>query len=296
MLLQQKTRSDIEKQVDRVLRDLGNPEPPLRLEKVRELLKLHLEYYSTGEASMVGEVVHKIVMAGKQIWARPGLLWQAIKKCDLKALFIYDSKRILISSDLPPLKRRWSESHEVGHSIIPWHEPLCHGDQERTLSLECHEQVEAEANYAAGQLIFLRSRFREEFLSSAASMKSVRSLADRYGNTITSTLWRAVETMEVPAFGLVGAHPLKHQFPGTAKVRRYIRSPLFLAQYPAIDPDTLFAALRHAFPGGRLGRSELSMADVNGVQHVFQIECFSNSYDVLTLGVWKTAKALAVAV
>jgi len=100
-LLRDRTRADIDKQIDRVLRDLGRPEPPLRLDEVRSLLKLHLEYYSARESSMIGEVVHMIVMAGKQIWQRQGLLWEAIKKCELKALFLFDRKRILISNELP---------------------------------------------------------------------------------------------------------------------------------------------------------------------------------------------------
>ena len=33
-------RGDINEHIARLIRDLGNPEPPLRLEQVRELLKL----------------------------------------------------------------------------------------------------------------------------------------------------------------------------------------------------------------------------------------------------------------
>ena len=39
-LIKEKTAHDIDQRVERVLRGLGNPEPPLRLEDVRELLKL----------------------------------------------------------------------------------------------------------------------------------------------------------------------------------------------------------------------------------------------------------------
>ena len=37
--------ADIDRRVTRILRDLGNPEPPLQLRLVREALKLDLEYY-----------------------------------------------------------------------------------------------------------------------------------------------------------------------------------------------------------------------------------------------------------
>ena len=38
--LSDKTARDIDERVERVLRGLGDPEPPLRLEDVRELLNL----------------------------------------------------------------------------------------------------------------------------------------------------------------------------------------------------------------------------------------------------------------
>ncbi len=38
---------DLREQVRKVLRGLGNPDPPLRLEEVRELLRLDRQYYSS---------------------------------------------------------------------------------------------------------------------------------------------------------------------------------------------------------------------------------------------------------
>ena len=43
-VLSEKTAKDIDERVERVLRGLGHPEPPLRLEDVRELLKLDREF------------------------------------------------------------------------------------------------------------------------------------------------------------------------------------------------------------------------------------------------------------
>jgi hypothetical protein len=42
-------RADIDTAVRRVLKDLGNPEPPLRLEDVRELLRLDKGFYSAND-------------------------------------------------------------------------------------------------------------------------------------------------------------------------------------------------------------------------------------------------------
>src|SRR5207237_7269082 len=51
-------RGKIEARVDRVLRDLDNPVPPLRLEDVRELLKLDLAYYTGEKDGFLAETIH----------------------------------------------------------------------------------------------------------------------------------------------------------------------------------------------------------------------------------------------
>lgn len=60
---------DINAQVDRILRDLGNPEPPLSLAQVRELLRLDLKYYSATEVGNLQEIVHRLMVGGKQVLA-----------------------------------------------------------------------------------------------------------------------------------------------------------------------------------------------------------------------------------
>src|SRR5579872_4642366 len=132
--LSDKTAADIDKQVAKILRDLGDPEPPLRLEEVRELLKLDRQYYSAENEGMMRELVHRLTIAGKQIVQRPGLLWDVIKKFDLKALYVPDRKRILLNSELPSAKQRWNEAHETLHSVIPWHDCLMFGDDDQSLN------------------------------------------------------------------------------------------------------------------------------------------------------------------
>jgi hypothetical protein len=48
-----RTIADIDGQVTKVLRGLGNPEPPVDLRLVRELLKLDRGYYSTTDDSLL---------------------------------------------------------------------------------------------------------------------------------------------------------------------------------------------------------------------------------------------------
>jgi len=74
---------DIDKQVDRILLELGNPEPPLSLEIVRDLLKLDLQYFSGSDPTHLEQVTHKLRIAGKQIALRPSIIIDVFKNLNL---------------------------------------------------------------------------------------------------------------------------------------------------------------------------------------------------------------------
>jgi hypothetical protein len=186
--LDERTARDVDKGVAKVLKDLGDPEPPLRLELVRDLLELDRAYYSASDGGVLEETVHRLKLAGKQVIRRPALLIDVVKRLDLKALWVPDRKRILIDKELPSAKQRWGEAHEIGHSIIPWHEAVMHGDRNRTLSYACEQHIEAQAHFAAGRLLFLRDAFTERLRSEAISFARVQQLSKDFGNTMTSTL------------------------------------------------------------------------------------------------------------
>ncbi|MDR2409710.1 MAG: ImmA/IrrE family metallo-endopeptidase, partial [Bacteroidales bacterium] len=61
---------------------------------------------------------------------------------------------------MPEKKKRWAEAHEIGHSILSWHQVFLHGDPNSTLSIGCKEKIESEANYTAGQILFPQAIFR----------------------------------------------------------------------------------------------------------------------------------------
>ena len=291
ILLSARTARDIDNHIDRLLRDLGNPGPPIRLEDVRQLLRLDLGYYSAADAGFVREVVHAVKIGARQALERPTLLVDAIRQLDLKALLLPDRKRILLDSALPILKQRWSEAHETVHSILPWHGAVTMGDTKLTLAPGCHQQIEAEANYGAGRLLFLGGRFAERTRDVAPTMRNIMALHNDFGNTITTTLWRYVEGSDRILFGLVSIHP--HQSPEHVNARdvcRYfIRSP----QFALIFSDGIEKEIFRQLSGycshrkaGPLGQGEVILADANGAPHAFSCETFSNSYDVLTLGVY----------
>jgi hypothetical protein len=308
--LRPRTAQDIDGRIDRVLRGLGNPEPPLSLDQVRELLKLDRAFYTADDPTIVREVISRIRVATIQVAQRPMLLVDAIKKWSLQALYVPDRQRILLDASLPQKKHRWNEAHEIGHSLIPWHDDVMHGDNRHTLRPQCHEQIEAEANFAAGRLLFLRDRFALEARDLPAELASVQSLHALFGNTLSSTLWRFVETIgsDRPVVGMITAHPHVSRRPPGFDVREAcrhcIQSPAFASQFGNISEHALFSRIASycgAQTGGRLGAADVILSDGNGAQHVFTFETFFIRYkgpvlgEALTLGVYGRPRELVIA-
>lgn len=299
--LKARTAADIDTQVAKVLRGLGNPEPPIDLRLVRELLKLDRSYYSTSDDGLLRETISRLKVAGLQVLKRPTILSDAVRTLSLKALYLPDQKRILLDKTLPLLKHRWNEAHEIGHDIIPWHAGMMLGDTEQTLTPACHAQMEAEANFAAGQILFLADRFVADARDSAPRLGTVRALNGRFGNTITSTLWRFVEQVrpDLPMVGLVTGHPhpsrRKSTFDPADPCRYCVQSPSFAIRFGHLTEVALFQHVVEycgAQRGGLLGEAEIRLADGSGEQHLFQFETFFNSYEALTLGVWQRPAAV----
>lgn len=290
ILLSSWAAADIDAQVDKVLRGLGSPEPPLDLALVRALLELDKGFYSAVDTSWVQEKVSRLRVAGKQILERPSILLDVIKKFDLKALYLPDRRRILLDEDLPQKKHRWNEAHEIGHSLIPWHEDMMLGDDQTTLTPECHAQVEAEANFAAGHLLFMGEKFVTLARDIDPSLDAVRHLSSTFGNTLTTTLWRYVEQVfpDRAVVGLVSVHPGRFIVGSTEKpCRYYIGSAMFQRQFGHVGAGELFQVLSSYCgmqKGGPLGSAELLLGDVDGQVHRFHFETFYNRYDALSLG------------
>lgn len=283
---------DINAQVDRILRDLGDPGPPLSLRLVRELLDLDRQYYSKHDTSFLEDLSHRFRVGAKQFAARPGLILDVLRKAKLSAFYLPDTKRILIDEDVPQKKHRWIEAHEILHSVIEWHGDFCFGDNQFTLNPQCDATIESEANYGGGRLIFLGSRFTEEVRASELNFKNIKRYAADYGNSIQSTLWRSVEE-QAPGqavFGMVSIHP-RHPDVGArdyGERPRFIRSDRFRQQFPNITPDDAYALLEKHARGNRGGlvvNAQDALVDVNGNTFEFRIESFSTTYALLTFGV-----------
>lgn len=122
----------------------------------------------------------------------------------------------------------------------------------------CHQQIEAKANYAAGQLLFLRERFMDEARSLSPGFDSINKLQSRYQNTITTTPWRYVELNSGTAVAAISAHPhrTRRNFSSRNPLRYFIRSRSFQQQFPGVTEAGIFQGIQKICSdatGGLLG-------------------------------------------
>ena len=202
------------------------------------------------------------------------------------------------------IKRRHAEAHEITHSITPHHQLFLLGDDRETLRTSCHEELEAEANFGSGQLLFLRERFLAEARDLPRTLDAVRGVARDFGNTITMTLWRFIEEAheDEPMFGIISPHPrhLPKDFDPRAPCRYFIESPAFRERFGEVVTEVMgFAAIKRYASrarGGPLGESDAVFKDSRGERHRFHMATFFNSHEALTLGTYGGLEAARVVV
>src|SRR5258708_4214584 len=94
----------MDRHIARVLREIGNPEPPLDLSLVRQAIKLDMDYYQSDSEGVLATLCHRIKVAGLQLFERPTLIADVVKNLELRALYLPDRRRILIDQTIPKLK------------------------------------------------------------------------------------------------------------------------------------------------------------------------------------------------
>ena len=152
-----------------------------------------------------------------------------------------------------------------------------------------HIDLEAEANYAAGRLLFLQDHFHEHVKGVQHTLKSLNKVADDFKNSWTSTLYRTVEVLDVPR---IRDHREAILSGGNSeeKTRHFITSAPFEVLFPSFDEGEALKVVRtycKYSTRGPLGRMHVcSRADGTGERWEFTIESFALPHgDVLTLAI-----------
>src|SRR5439155_5904174 len=122
----------------------------------------------------------------------------------------------------------------------------------------CSAIIEAEANYGAGQLLFLGERFITEAKSYPIAFDALKKLKGVYDNTMTTTMWRFVELAwpELPMVGIVSCHPLRARRPADFNpedpCRHFIQSPAFAQRFSQLSEKEVFEKVAE-YCGGQRG-------------------------------------------
>ncbi len=275
------TRNEIDKVCWRTLKDAGIVQPPVRVARVLEFLRLHRDFYDLEKPGFLDRAKHRIKVHGQK-------LVDVLAKIKLVAVLFYDEDRIVVSSGLPEIKRDFPSLHEVAHRAFEWHRPFFYGDTAQTLDPDWHEELEAEANHGASTLMFCGPVFTKEALDTIPEWDSIAALKERYGKSFLTTLRRYVEhSHDRPMAMLVSTAPwMDKPAEQPARWRHYVRSGKMASQFGSVTAPDLLAAVDANIiwrGGGRVADFTYCPDDDNGTGHEFRAESFFNQYYVLTL-------------
>lgn len=204
-----------------------------------------------------------------------------------KVFGFLDFRRDLVYVDptLPVTKRNFVTFHEVTHRILPWQEVIYTEDDHTTVTPECKNIFESEANFGAADFLFQAS-FEKEAADYNVSVASVLNLASRYEASIHATMRRFVERHHEACAVLVLKQTRLEYEDGTHSyvVCYPIASSPFLRQFGMPFQS------RFLNPGEKIcdivnsgKRTPIPLADMSGKVHEFWLEAFDTGYSIFAL-------------
>ena len=275
------TRAEIQRIAATTLRDAGLTEPPLLVERLLEHVQLHRDYYDLSNPGFLDRAKHKLRIHGRR-------LVEVLNKVRLQAVLLFDESRICIDQDLPTIKHPWASCHETGHRILSWHKPFFFADTAETLDPAYQVDLEDEANYTAGRLLFLGDRFTQDARDIPATVAGLKVLPKRYGASLTTTLRRYVEQGPEIAMAMLVSTPAWGEQPDDQPHlwRHFVPSARFSGLFPETSADELRVLVdNHAQyrRGGTVAEFGLELLDVRGDRHELRAWSFNNQHYLLTL-------------
>jgi hypothetical protein len=163
-----------------------------------------------------------------ELEARKPAGWKRV----LGALWFKD-RTVFVDRSQPEPRQLFTDAHEATHVMCPWHEATLKLDNEDTLFRQVKIQVETEAGFGAGQLIFQGGRFHRRALHEQVSMRTPLALAGDYGASRHATLHHYTEEHpDAVALLIAGRYPYLDQ---TLPIWRSVESRAFRARFGAVE-------------------------------------------------------------
>jgi IrrE N-terminal-like domain len=195
------------------------------------------------------------------------------------------SEIIYVDPSIHASRRIFVTYHEVTHKILPWQKIAVTEDDSATLSADCENIFEAEANYGAADILFQCERFEEEARDHDLSIGSALYLATNYDASCHAALRRFAERNHRPCLLMVLKPTSRHHEDGTSYyVVYFLPSRSFTNDFGEpfnqtfLRPDSDLGAIVN---GGSAG--EMVLADTKGFPKTCTAEVFSNSFNTFLL-------------
>ena len=217
-----------------------------------------------------------------------------LKSALTKILGVFDAGARIAYIDRAVLAVRqgFLKLHEAGHAILPWQREIYQAfeDCENTLSPECSEAFDQEANAFASEVMFQVERFTNEAAGHDFGIGVPLKLSKIYGGSVYATVRRYVSTHHRNCTVLV-LNPTE-MIPGDgfkADLRRAVSSPSFLAKFGNLawpDQFTPEHEIGKLIPLGNRkmsGKNTIGLTDLNGVCHECLVEAFKTNYQTFIL-------------
>ena len=280
-MLDNTTKNEIDKSVNKILKECGLLNPPIKVESLLEYLEVDRNFYDLEDPTLLRKFWHKVKVKGYK-------LKNIVKTISLAAVWLPDEERILVDSSLPIPKQEWASFHDLTHRILIWHRAYFLGDTAQTLDPDFQMMLETEANYGASALMFGGKLFTTESLDTNPGWDSIELLKKRYRKSYVTTLRRYVQFSHEIPMALMVSTPWWMPKPDDQDFqwRHFVRSKSFMDKFSSVTPDIILEEINKNTikrRGGPVGDFGFFLRDQNGEFHEFFAESFFNSHYLLNL-------------
>ena len=187
---------------------------------------------------------------------------------------IHDSRKLFVTY------------HEVTHSILGWQRIILTQEDELTLSPECEDLFEAEANCGAAEILFQCERFENEARDYDLSLESALYLSSRYDASCHATLRRFVERNHRPCLLMV-LTPTTRQYADGQKSYYVVYTIPSVAFGKEFGEPLNLTFLNPAHDLGRIlnnsGHGEITLIDMKGFFRTCVVQTFDNGFKTFLL-------------
>ncbi|HEX5619041.1 MAG TPA: ImmA/IrrE family metallo-endopeptidase [Solirubrobacteraceae bacterium] len=199
----------------------------------------------------------------------------------------FEERVVFLDARQAPGRRRFTLAHELAHVLCPWHEAVFRLDTAQELFGSLVTGIEAEANFAASELIFQGRRFAMEARGEEPALTTAFALGERFGASRQAAVHQFVAGHEAPvAVAIAGRWPGRD---GQLPIWRSIESASFRRRFGRFAPaggfstrDERGGSLASAIDAARRSSDpvtgSLRLRDRGGRTHRFRADVFNNRH------------------